>query len=146
MLVSHLRKQSHISTPSHAVYYDDKKKTFNTHSLECTTCNTLQMRSQLHHDRQIHIRCYNRKHIMLQQSTFSHDFGVDPRLNFPAIRGDTETATDTVVDVLRVNIITHISSCNEFGSPLINWSRIGLEGASYTYSFEQKCICLMLPR
>jgi hypothetical protein len=83
---------------------------------------------------------------MLQQSTFSLDFGVDPRLNFPAIRGDAETATDTVVDVLRVNIITHISSCNEFGYPLKNWSHIGLEGASYNYSFEQKCICLMLPR
>jgi hypothetical protein len=53
MLVYHLR----LSTPSHAVCNDDKKMIFNTHSLECTTGNTLQMRSHLHHDRQVSIHC-----------------------------------------------------------------------------------------
>jgi hypothetical protein len=50
MLISLLRQESQLSTPSHAVSYDDNKTTFNTHSLECTTGNLLQMRSQLHHD------------------------------------------------------------------------------------------------
>jgi hypothetical protein len=79
---------------------------------------------------------------MLQQSTFGHDFGVGPRLTFPTIRGDADTATEAVVDGVRVNIITHIPSCKDFGSPLKKWSRIGVEGASYIYSFEQKCLCL----
>jgi hypothetical protein len=78
---------------------------------------------------------------MLQQSTFGYEFGVGPRLSFPVIRGGGGTATE-VADGVRVNIMTHIPSYKDFGSPLEKWSRIEVEGASYIYSFEQKCLCL----
>jgi hypothetical protein len=71
MLVSHPQKQSQIYTPSHAVYYNDNKMTFNAHSLECTTGNTLQTRSQLHPNSEICIRCYTREHFMIQQPSLS---------------------------------------------------------------------------
>jgi hypothetical protein len=73
---------------------------------------------------------------------FGHDFGVGPRLEFPAVRGDASTATASVFDSVRVNIISHIPPASDFGKTLTKWTRVGVEGASYIYSFEQKSFCL----
>jgi hypothetical protein len=73
---------------------------------------------------------------------FGHDFGVGPRLEFPAVRGDASTATASVFDSVRVNIISHIPPASDFGKTFTKWTMVSVEGASYIYSFEQKSICL----
>jgi hypothetical protein len=63
-------------------------------------------------------------------------------MNFPAVRGDAEISTNNVVDGVHVNIIAYIPSSKNFGSPLKKRSWIGVEGASYIYSFKPKSIYL----
>jgi hypothetical protein len=41
MLVSHMRKESSLATPTHPIYYDDRKSTYNTYSMQTTISNTL---------------------------------------------------------------------------------------------------------
>jgi hypothetical protein len=46
---------------------------------------------------------------------FGNDFGVGPRLEFPAVRGDASTATAPVFNSVRVKNIAHIPPASYFG-------------------------------
>jgi hypothetical protein len=142
MLVSHMRKESSIATPTHPIYYDERKSTYNTYFTQTTISNTLQTRTETSSDREVCTRCYAREHILLEQTMFGHDFGVGPRLEFPVVRGDASTATAPGFNSMRVNIISHIPPASDFGKTLTKWTRVGVEGASYIFSFEQKSLCL----
>jgi hypothetical protein len=73
---------------------------------------------------------------------FGHDFGVGPRLEFFVVSVDAYNSTAPVFYSVRVKIISHIPAASDFGKTLKKWTRVGVEGASCIYSFEQKSLFL----
>lgn len=65
ILVSCMRKESSISTPTHQIYYDDQKITYNTYSMQTTIRNTLQTRTEMSSGQEVRTRCYAHQNILL---------------------------------------------------------------------------------
>jgi hypothetical protein len=69
-------------------------------------------------------------------------FGTGSPQRLPGGTGVDLQAAEAICHGTRVNLMSHLVSALEYGTPLKGWSRIGVDGATYIYGFNKKELCL----